>query len=377
MLSCAVLALLGSQAEPRGRHGHWRERQTSLLAPDESTAQLVSGQGNQDKRPVAYMIGAEARFTKERRDLLEAIGFRPERVDPVYLDNDCSGGTDNSKQKAMWGITNAHFNAMRRIVQTGQRGLIMESDWGVGDQKVEDLRATMAKAAARDEHYVAVGWCRNMHHETTEPWHFTCATAYFLSVEAATNFTRLRTEDNEHHLDRTPSNGKDAPCFPVDSMLVGACKDRSNRWKEWGIRLEGRCCWWPGSATNRSVLNFPGYGSSQRGMFQQDRDTYESTHSDGGSEFDEEDEEDELPAARGKTRAMRAALRLYASSRRARTREHSTTRWYRLNPPALCGEPTWGVPGARDPAAAAGAVKGYEANPPSAHPDPADSPLLL
>jgi hypothetical protein len=80
---------------------------------------------------------------------------------------------------------------------------------------MSDLRDSMKKAAAQSEHYVSVGWCRQKMDEVVAPWKFTCATAYFLSVEAATNLSKLRHTDGVH-----------APCFPVDSLLVGACKDR-------------------------------------------------------------------------------------------------------------------------------------------------------
>ena len=73
----------------------------------------------------------------------------------------------------------------------------------------------MAKAAARTEHYVGVGWCRQMRHEYNQPWFFTCATAYFLGVEAARNLSRLRHDDGEHvrsrhGLDLTANNAHDA-----------------------------------------------------------------------------------------------------------------------------------------------------------------------
>ena len=68
------------------------------------------------------------------------MGFRPERVDPVYLENDCMGGND-PKKKAMWGIMNAHQNAWKQLAQSGRRGLILESDWGIGSQ----VRVTLAR----------------------------------------------------------------------------------------------------------------------------------------------------------------------------------------------------------------------------------------
>ena len=136
---------------------------------------------------------------------------------------------------------NAHQTAWKLLSKSGRRGLVLESDWGTGNQSMVDLRTSMQTAAARDEHYLSVGWCRQMKHEVAAPWKFTCATAYFLSAEAATNLSKLRHADGEH-----------APCFPVDSLLVGACKDRSPRWKTWNINFDGRCCWWPGDATNQS-----------------------------------------------------------------------------------------------------------------------------
>ena len=326
----------------------WAETATlvsnvSTTAPTPPDAPAVPA----NKRPIAYMIAASARYTAERRKQLEDMGFEPQQVDPVYLETDCEGG-NNTKKKAMWGIMNAHQNAWKLLSKSGRRGLVLESDWGIGNQSMDDLRRSMQAAAARDEHYLSVGWCRQMKHEVAAPWKFTCATAYFLSAEAATNLSKLRHADGEH-----------APCFPVDSLLVGACKDRSPRWKTWNINFDGRCCWWPGDATNQSVLNFQGYQSSQRGMLQQNRELYKSTHSAGGSEFDEEnpDEADDPQEAESTVSSSSVAM-FEREQRRAKEEqiggEH--TAWHRLNPPALCGITPWGTPGAADPAAAAGAI---------------------
>lgn len=102
-----------------------------------------------DDRPVAYMISATSRYTRERQKELEDMGFRPERVDPVYLENDCTGGND-PKKKAMWGIMNAHQNAWKQLAQSGRRGLILESDWGIGSQ----VRVALARILRPTE----TGW---------------------------------------------------------------------------------------------------------------------------------------------------------------------------------------------------------------------------
>lgn len=287
---------------------------TAGLLPDDPapTGRVLAA----NVRPVAYMISSESRFTKERTDLLEAIGFSSERVDPVYMTTDCNGGND-TKKSAMWGITHAHMNAMKRIASSGRRGLILESDWDIGDQEVPDLKTAMARALARDEHYVSVGWCRG-----SRPSSFTCGTAYFMSPEAATNFTKLKATDTID-ADVASASNASAPCFPIDALIVGACKDRSSRWKEWGIRLDGRCCWWPGDAVSTNERSFPGHGSRQRGMFQQDRDTYVSTHNSGTTE-DEADAED-IPG-----------LSNLGSFNQQATSVSGPGPWYRLQEPGSC-----------------------------------------
>ena len=224
-----------------------------------------------------------------------------------------------------------------RIAASKRRGLVLESDWGIGDQNVSDLRAAMARAYARDEHYVSVGWCRRPRQEISRPWFFTCLTAYFLSAEAAHNLSKLRHEDGVH-----------APCAPADAMLTGACKGRGPQWDEVGINFHGRCCWWPGDATDQRRLSFPGYETSQRGLIQQDRNAFKSTHVNGGTELLEDKNASHsdghaLPKGKGPRKSSRALNLLQLAPDKERYLGDKFP-WYNLQAPALCGlagDPDW------------------------------------
>ena len=93
-------------------------------------------------------------------------------------------------------------------------------------------------------------------------------------------------------------------------------------------------------------------------MFQQNRDIFRSTHVGGGTEFDE----DELDfdggnqvVVVGKKHPQHFSVQDDLEPEMKRP-GGKTSAWYRLNPPALCGVRPWGIAGATDPAAAAGAI---------------------
>ena len=325
-----------------------QNRPSLVAALPRTAATLQAPMAATDDRPVAYVIAAKSRLTDERQRTLEAIGFRPERVDPVYMENDCREPA-TARFKAQWGITNAHQHAWMRIAASKRRGLVLESDWGIGNQNVSDLRAAMARAYARDEHYVSVGWCRRPKQEISRPWFFTCLTAYFLSAEAARNLSRLRHEDGMH-----------APCAPADAMITGACKGRGPQWDAVGIDFRGSCCWWPGDATDQRQLSFPGYETSQRGLIQQDRNAFKSTHVSGGSEMYEDNDTSGLgehahTPGQGPRKSSRALSLLQLSEKRRDKRVRFP--WYNLQAPALCGmagDPDWETKLGRRPGATVG-----------------------
>ena len=137
----------------------WAETANLLSVND--TAPLGGPSVPMDKRPVAYMIAANARYTAERRKQLEDMGFQPQQVDPVYLEHDCEGG-NNTKKTAMWGIMNAHQNAWKLLSKSGRRGLVLESDWGTGNQSMDDLRQT---------HHILLAWLERRNTDDAVEFH--------------------------------------------------------------------------------------------------------------------------------------------------------------------------------------------------------------
>ena len=93
---------------------------------------------------------------------------------------------------------------------------------------------------------------------------------------------------------------------------------------------------------------------------QQNRELYRSTHSSGGSEFDEEASElEDDPQELESQEVIQGSAAMYEREQRRAKEEQiggEHTAWHRLNPPALCSVVPWGTPGANDPAAAAGAL---------------------
>ena len=228
----------------------------------------------------AIVISGASRYTDERTALLQQMGISPERIEPVYVNNTCEGVPKNpsipynAAQVGAKGCYLAHVNAWKLIAKRQQKILVLESDWTIGAQGVEEVRRSLRAAYERTEHYVSLGWCN----------HGGCTTAYFLSVEAAANMTR-----SQAHIDRH--------CGAVDALLSGTCR----RWmrghhgelnspldvaegRVWDFSDRG-CCYWPGDAHD-----WPQPGPSwacdferenchhgQRGIFQQDK-SYESSH---------------------------------------------------------------------------------------------------
>jgi len=228
----------------------------------------------------AIVISGASRYTDKRTALLQQMGISPERLDPVYVNETCQGVPKNPSipynvpQVGAKGCYLAHVNAWKLIAKRQQKILVLESDWTIGTQDVDEVRRSLRAAYERSEHYVSVGWCN----------HGGCTTAYFLSIEAAANMTR-----SQAHIDRH--------CGAVDALLSGTCR----RWmrghhgelnserdvaegRVWDFSDRG-CCYWPGDAHD-----WPQPGPSwacdfargnchhgQRGIFQQD-ESYESSH---------------------------------------------------------------------------------------------------
>ena len=235
-----------------------------------------------DEPPIpAIVISGTSRYTDERTAMLWHMGISPERLDPVYVNETCQGVPKdpsipyNIPQVGAKGCYLAHVNAWKLIAKRQQKILVLESDWTIGNQDIGEVRRALRVAYERSEHYVSVGWCN----------HGGCTTAYFLSVEAATNITRSQTQIDRH-------------CGAVDALLAGTCR----RWMRghhgdageehvWDFSDRG-CCYWPGDAHD-----WPQPGPSwacnlergnchhgQRGIFQQDP-AYESSHTTGEPEL--------------------------------------------------------------------------------------------
>ena len=213
-------------------------------------AHAVSAVAPTNDLPIdAYFITSAQRYDQARIDLLASLGARSIRVSPVFAADGCVN--NSPMQKSVKGILLAHKAAWDQIAATGRRSLILESDWGIGNQQVPQLRKSLMRAFERKDAYTSVGWCRPG--ATTDTWKFGCTTAYFINPNTARDL-----------------NASSA-CIAVDAMFGGLCKGRSGVAKKSGVNLHGKCCWWPGAA-------FPGYEKQMRGIFQQDRELYASTH---------------------------------------------------------------------------------------------------
>lgn len=200
----------------------------------------------------AFVISDEGRHSKKRQELLKSLGLRSTRIDPVFAKAACDGSRDDKQKTSAKGILLAHKEAWSRIAASGQRGLVLESDWGLGHQDLDEVRTALKRAYERNDVYTNVGWCR-LGQNASETWKFGCTTAYFLEPKIAKEL-----DDSE-------------TCMPVDALIGGLCKGRTNVLAKTGIDLHGKCCWWPGEA-------FTGYEQNQRGLFQQHREKFASTH---------------------------------------------------------------------------------------------------
>lgn len=227
------------------------------LVPSQKSETALSRPGGvmSDKQPfdlpiTAYVISSKQRYDHERADLLSSLGARSVRIAPVFAQEGCDGSKDPMK-KSVKGILLAHKAAWNLIAASGKRALVLESDWGIGNQEVPQLRKSLIQAFKRSDAYTSVGWCRPG--GTTDAWKFGCTTGYFINPGIARQL-----------------NASSA-CIAVDALFGGLCKGRAGIQSKTGVNVRGKCCWWPGAA-------FPGYEQQMRGLFQQDRDLYASTH---------------------------------------------------------------------------------------------------
>ena len=230
------------------------------LVPSQKSETALSRPGGvmSDKQPfdlpiTAYVISSKQRYDHERADLLSSLGARSVRIAPVFAQEGCDGSKDPMK-KSVKGILLAHKAAWNLIAASGKRALVLESDWGIGNQEVPQLRKSLIQAFKRSDAYTSVGWCRPG--GTADAWKFGCTTGYFINPGVARQL-----------------NASSA-CIAVDALFGGLCKGRSGIQGKTGVKVHGNCCWWPGAA-------YPGYEQQMRGLFQQDRDLYASTHAAG------------------------------------------------------------------------------------------------
>jgi hypothetical protein len=214
---------------------------------------VARGEAPFDQPITAYVISSKQRYDQERVDLLGSLGASSVRIAPVFAEEGCDGSKDPMK-KSVKGILLAHKAAWNLIAASGKRGLVLESDWGIGNQEVPQLRKSLIQAFKRSDAYTSVGWCRPG--GTADAWKFGCTTGYFINPGVARQL-----------------NASSA-CIAVDALFGGLCKGRSGIQGKTGVKVHGNCCWWPGAA-------YPGYEQQMRGLFQQDRDLYASTHAAG------------------------------------------------------------------------------------------------
>jgi hypothetical protein len=133
-----------------------------------SSGTLVSvGEQQEHAQGMGYVIASVERFADGRVDRLRAavpwLNFT--RVDPTFTknitcaNNETVRGDDTPELHAKaLGILLSHRKAWSAIAQSG-RGLVLESDFSVGDTTVDELRAKIESAWARsDEAVTNVGW---------------------------------------------------------------------------------------------------------------------------------------------------------------------------------------------------------------------------
>lgn len=103
----------------------------------------------------AFVISDEERFTQERVDQLGRLGFsNVERVDPVMTDLTCV-----DQDRGATGCYFAHRKAWRRVAALGQRAVIFETDWSIGNQNETHVADVVKSAMDRTEDWVSIGYC--------------------------------------------------------------------------------------------------------------------------------------------------------------------------------------------------------------------------
>lgn len=247
-------ALVPNDNAWHGASGGLQPAEITVDAADQSTDESTSC-GPQSR--VAYVIASERRFNDGRVQQLRDIGIHAVRVDPFITEKPChadSPGTEKNR-----GIFLAHRNAWAAIalMSKGQRSLVLESDFSVGNMTNEELSLRLdAVWSKKYEDISFVGWCDVCAGEDNSPCP-SCATGYVMGQAVARSLVHA-----------------DIGCSPVDSFLFGACWPCCGWISDVHEMLGGmkNCSW------EQDAARYESGGHLFRGIFQQDVEDYTGTH---------------------------------------------------------------------------------------------------
>lgn len=124
----------------------------------------------------AYVISKPVLY-KRTEGLLQKLGFRPHRVDPVEVNSSCNG--PGAYERGVHGCYLAHQSVWSKILQSGESALVLESDAVTGGASIQELRQRLEVSVADvrssgSPRYISVGHCGHM-----------CTLAYFMNPKAA------------------------------------------------------------------------------------------------------------------------------------------------------------------------------------------------
>lgn len=131
----------------------------------------------------------------EHRTRVEELGLpTPTIVDPVFTEDRCVNNT-----RGETGCFRAHKNVWSMCAeQEKPHCVILEKDWSIGDQSIDDVKEKLKKDDFAHYDYYQLGYCG--------PW---CTHAYVLTKEKAEELSKV---------DECKAK------TPVDNMIVTMCK---------------------------------------------------------------------------------------------------------------------------------------------------------
>ena len=150
----------------RGRDTAWTGSRRAHGAKASGGGALAEEEAGEEEEeaaapPLPALVIAEPdRFGPERQLLLRTYGLsEPEAMPPVHTNDTCVGLRDYADFAKETGIFRAHRAAWQRVAQSGRTTLVMESDWSFGNMPPANVRIDLRREFESTVGLNFIGYC--------------------------------------------------------------------------------------------------------------------------------------------------------------------------------------------------------------------------